>query len=110
MTDKREAPRMEAWHVGREIPLAMIVTFAGGIILQSFGFGYWMADTRARVARVEDSQAAIEKKLEPVAQSVSQLNERTVRMEEKVSALLQSINDVRALILRSAPAEREQRR
>jgi hypothetical protein len=52
------------WHVGKEIPLALIATFVITIAVQSFWLGMWVSGQNARVSDIERTVGTIEKKLE----------------------------------------------
>jgi hypothetical protein len=84
--------RKEAWHVGREIPLALIFTIAFFFVGQTSSIIWWASQTSTRLDTVEHSVALI-----------VPLNERTVRLEEKIAALQQGVAELKTLMLRQAP-------
>lgn len=88
------ARKPERWHVERKVPLALIITFAGGILAQTFAFGVWAAVTGARLDGVE-------KKIEAAAPQ----GERLVRLEEKVSGVVTSLAEIKDM-LRQRPDNR----
>ena len=64
MVEAKNEPHATGWHVGKEIPLALIATFILTIAAQSFWLGMWVSSQNARVSDIEKSVSAIEKKLE----------------------------------------------
>jgi hypothetical protein len=75
----------EHWHVEKNIPLALILTFGGAIGLQSVAAVWWAAGVNARVLQIEDA----------IRSSV--LNgERLTRVEVKVDWLVSASQRVQA--------------
>jgi hypothetical protein len=71
------------WHLDRKVPLAIIVT----LLLQTGAFIWWAAKTDARVDALEMNFTRI-----------SPQAERIVRLETKMDAVADSLNEIKALI------------
>ena len=63
-------PAAQRWHLDRRIPLALIVA----IIMQTFGFGWWMSAITGRIDTLEKTA---------IKQEVAY--ERLIRIDEQVS-------------------------
>lgn len=81
MTDRPDGP--EAWHLDKKVPIAFIVAIA----VQTGGFIYWVGSTSTRIDVLERAMLA----------SAPQ-SERIVRIETKVEALKDTLNEVKTLL------------
>lgn len=73
----------EAWHLDKKVPIAIIITLA----LQTGGFFYWVGTTASRIDVLERAMLA----------SAPQA-ERVVRIETKVEALKDSLNEIKTIL------------
>lgn len=80
------------WHLGREIPLALILTVATLFVGQTIAGAYWVAITTSRLDQLERKMEA----------STPQA-ERIIRLEEKVGWIQQGIAEIKLLISRPQP-------
>jgi hypothetical protein len=71
------------WHLDKKVPLALIVT----LLLQSGAFIWWAAKADNRIDNLERTSALSA----PVI-------ERVVRLETKVDAIGDSINDMKVML------------
>jgi cytochrome oxidase assembly protein ShyY1 len=91
MVEARNEPHAAGWHVGKEIPLALIATFILTIAAQSFWLGMWVSSQNARVSDIEKTVSTIEKKLEAVPVQA----ERLARVETKTDGILASLSEIK---------------
>lgn len=77
------------WHVGREVPVALIVTVTVLIVGQTAGAFWWGATLATRLE-------AVERDLRTAAPQA----ERIIRLEEKVGVVQQGINEIKAILAR----------
>ena len=82
MNDK--TPEQQRWHVGREIPLALV----GAILFQTCFFVYWFAtfsaQTTGRIETLEKGQV-----------TVAALPERMARQESQIEAAVAMLKDIK---------------
>lgn len=78
------------WHVGREIPVALIITIVGAFVSQTVAAVWWVAITSTRLDHLE-------RKMEFAAPQA----ERIIRLEEKIGVVQQGINDLKMLLGKS---------
>jgi hypothetical protein len=89
------------WHVGKEIPLALIATFIIAIAVQSFWLGMWVSGQNARVSHIERTVGTIEKKLEAMPAHV----ERLVRVEKKTDGILATLSEIKNTLRQPSPRQ-----
>lgn len=77
------------WHVGREVPVALIVTVIVLIVGQTAGAFWWSATLAARLETVERD-----------VRNAAPQAERIIRLEEKVGVVQQGINEIKAILAR----------
>lgn len=75
------------WHIGREVPLAMILSMAVLFVGQTVAAAFWVATTSSRIEQLE-------RRMEMAAPQT----ERIIRLEEKIGVVQQGINDLKLLI------------
>lgn len=83
----KEGDIEKQWHLDRRVPLALILT----LVAQTFGFGWWASGLTTRVEALERHQL-----------STSTQGDRLVRLETQVQYLVDSINELKILLRRSA--------
>ena len=91
MAEARGELRALGWHVGKEIPLALIATFIITIAVQSFWLGMWVSGQNARVSDIERTVGTIEKKLEAMPAQA----ERLVRVETKTDSIQATLSEIK---------------
>ncbi len=89
----------ERWHIDKAVPLALIVTIAGGAASLSATGIVYMTKLETRVANVEE-------KIEPV----TTLNSDVAVLKEQVRSFERLVNRVENILDRRAGAEREDRK
>lgn len=80
------------WHVGREVPVALIVTIVATFVSQTIAAAWWVAVTSSRIE-------VVERRLDAAAPHT----ERIIRLEEKIGVVQQGINDIKASLARMPP-------
>lgn len=85
-----EANGNRYWHVGREIPIALIITIAVAFLGQTVAAVWWVALTSSRIEQLE-------RKMEFAAPQA----ERIIRLEEKLGWVQQGIAEIKLLISRN---------
>lgn len=83
MMNKDPADEHESWHLDKKVPIAFIIAIA----VQTFGFVYWVGATSTRIDVLERAMLA----------SAPQA-ERVVRIETKVEALKDSLNEIKTIL------------
>ncbi len=101
MAEARGESRALGWHVGKEIPLALIATFVITIAGQSFWLGMWVSGQNARVSHIERTVGTIEKKLEAMPAHV----ERLVRVEKKTDGILATLSKIKNTLRQPSPRQ-----
>lgn len=89
MTDRK------GWHIEKGVPLAVIITTATGLILQTVAISWWAATVSTRVENVEQQVKAAA----PQA-------ERITRLEVKVDVVQAGINEIKQLVTQLQAAGR----
>lgn len=94
--------RRDRWHVGKEIPLALII----GMVLQAFGLvwwtSYWTTTLDNRVAALErrevEMRARIEERADINARRIDGLaanQDRVIRLEERLLSMNEVLQEIR---------------
>ena len=101
MAEARGESRALGWHVGKEIPLALIATFIITIAVQSFWLGMWVSGQNACVSDIEGTVGTIEKKLEAMPAQA----ERLVRVETKTDGIQATLSEIKNALRQPSPRQ-----
>jgi Tfp pilus assembly protein PilN len=75
------------WHVGREVPVALILSLVVLFVGQTVGAAWWVATTSNRIEQLERQIVLI-----------APQTERIIRLEEKIGVVQQGINELKMLL------------
>lgn len=84
---------MGEWHLDKRVPVAMILA----ILVQTFGFGFWLATQNARIDRLEE----FARDNKTVTADVSVMNQRLLNIEQSLRRIEFSISGRRGDLERS---------
>lgn len=85
--------KTEPWQVERKVPLALILTVLGGLVVQAFVAGVWASSTNNRIENLEKR---------PDISAVHA--ERIVRLETKMDSALASMTEIKTLLQQQRPS------
>lgn len=77
----------DRWKVDKHIPLVLVMTIVGGILVQTFTFGWWMSKMDSRITMLEQQ----------VTLSAPQAD-RITRLEDKTDFLVSGVNDLKNML------------
>lgn len=95
-------PLEKHWHVSRGIPLALILTFVGTLLIQSIGVVWFFAQQDSRIGAVEKIQITATAIGEKLQATTAAQNVETAKLGEKVVAVQASVNRIEALLTKPA--------
>ena len=91
------------WQIDRKVPVAVIAALGLAILVQSFGFGVWLANQEQRIVRNEEGDrrlsdrgderfAGIRARLEMIERD----RDRIIRVEEKLGFVGEAVRRIEA--------------
>lgn len=89
-----EREERRGWHVGREIPVALLVT----LVLQTGGFIWWMSKIDATVSAQGQAITEVKAKVETVAASTSAAAALPLVTQTRVDSIENQTKELRSTI------------